>query len=116
MNTLEILCLICFIVFMIILFFIDNKITDINNQFDKNIENNNLQTQYNFYTKQIMRFHGMALIVSFGVGMCYGIGWWNKIEMKHGVEEYLRGNVEVKYRNIYEDSVLIRCDTIINLK
>ena len=62
------------------------------------------------------KLSGIFTFIALTMGLIISIGVFNYDFQKMGVKEYLRGNVEVKQKTIYEDSMLIKCDTIINLK
>lgn len=108
-----------FAISMIIIFICHYKNDKATKEIIKKIEkfdDYKLECNFNEYYKKIIRYHTLRSLFSIYIGFCIAIGLWYNFFMIEGVKEYIRGNVEVKYHQTYEDSVLVKSDTIINLK
>lgn len=118
-NIVDFICYLSFIIFIVIFYIINIEMSKISDSFEKDIENindDNLYKKLINYNKKLIKYHSVIYLVFLCLGFCIAIGIFNDVFMKQGVKEYFRGNMEVKYQEVYEDSILIKCDTIIKLK
>lgn len=117
-NIVGFICFLSFIIFIVIFYIINIKLDKISNKFEediKNINDDKLHIKFNIYKRKLTEYHSAIRLVSLCL-VCVAMGMFDDVFMKQGVKEYFRGNIEVKYQKVYEDSTLIKCDTIIKLK
>lgn len=115
----DFICFISFIILFIISILINVKNSKVNSEFNKHveqIEDEKLKLSVNVKFRQIIRYQGLLGLIGLFMGLVIGVGFFNQDFERQGVKEYLRGNITVKYQNTYEDSTLVKCDTIIKLK
>ena len=119
MNIVDLICFISFFALFIISILINVKNANVNSEFNKHveeIEDEKLKLSVNVKFRQIIRYQSSLGLIGLFMGLVIGIGSFNQDFERQGVKEYLRGNMEVKYQNTYEDSTLVKCDTIIKFK
>ena len=119
MKTVEIICIVIFIILFLIQTYCNIKLSWLDDEYEKLVDKLNDDKLKMSFIKNYAnnkKLNGIFAIIALIMGFIIGIGLTNSDFQKMGVREYLRGNVEVKQKTVYEDSVLIKCDTIINLK
>lgn len=119
MNSISIVCICIFLILLIIQSYCNHRLSKIDNEYEKLVDElNDDKLKISFLKNHITNknLNVISSLIALGIGIIVSIGLFNSDFQKMGVEEYLRGNVEVKQKTIYEDSVLIKCDTIIKLK
>ena len=119
MKTVEIICIVIFIILFLIQTYCNIKLSRLDNEHEKlvnKLNDDKLKISFIKNHSKNKKLSGIFAFIALTMGLIISIGVFNYDFQKMGVKEYLRGNVEVKQKTIYEDSMLIKCDTIINLK
>ena len=119
MKTVEIICIVIFIILFLIQTYCNIKFSSLDDKYEKLVDELNddkLKISFIKNHEKNKKLSGIFALIALIMGLIIAIGLFNSDFQKMGVKEYLRGNVEVKQKTVYEDSVFIKCDTIINLK